>query len=174
MHFTSLGRWCVPHLQFWTWAGQEWPFPVLCQVRKIRRRVSTGLALLSLWNTTEQGGQVEACVELQKIWHVLKIFFFFVLPEKSRNQCSEVAWLRTVVLYTRFLGAGGRGVYSFIGWDLSNCVAYQHGQIYFTSLLKQVGSLPCFYVINEVFVVCCGVIFKYMWNSKTHWWNEKQ
>ena len=31
---------------------------------------------------------------------------------------------------------------------------------------NKLTALPCFYVINEVFAVCCGVIFKGVWSGK--------
>lgn len=37
------------------------------------------------------------------------------------------------------------------------------------SCWNKLTEFPCFYVINEVFAVCCGVIFKDVWNSKTEW-----
>lgn len=62
--------------------------------------LTTWLAPLCLFFEAQPSREtgVKAVRSPQKEWCVPKLFFFFILPKNSRNQCSEVTWLRTVAL----------------------------------------------------------------------------
>lgn len=164
MHFISLGS---PHFQLWTWADQEWAFPSTVHFPRSEKShtVSASHSVSRAQPSREAG--VKPVWSPRKDWHRFKIFVFFVLPEKSTNQCSEVAWLRAVALQYQISWCRWKGCVFFRRMRFIQLISM--GKYISLSCWNKLAALPCFCVINEVFAVCCGAILKDAWNSKMCW-----